>query len=107
MVSELCGHLSVRGGQGRRRGQGSSFEASSAVTLSSSDWMAAALLPDAAVFSVGCQSEGQLPCGDVRAVSHLSVVQDLGILPVTGPSNMFTYVLADALVQWLRRRPRS
>ena len=28
-------------------------------------------------------------------------------LPVTGPSNMFTYVLADALVQWLRRRPRS
>ena len=24
-----------------------------------------------------------------------------GMLPVTGPSNMFTYVLADALVQWL------
>ena len=23
------------------------------------------------------------------------------MLPVTGPSNMFTYVLADALVQWL------
>ena len=29
----------------------SSFEASSAVTLSSRDWMAAALLPDAAVFT--------------------------------------------------------
>ena len=29
------------------------------------------------------------------------------MLPVTGPSNMFTYVFADALVQWLRRRPRS
>ena len=27
--------------------------------------------------SVRRQSEGQLPCGDVRAVSHLSVVQDL------------------------------
>ena len=49
----------------------SSFEASSAVTLSSRDWMAAALLPDAAVFTA------RLPCGDVRAVSHLSVVQDL------------------------------
>ena len=44
----------------------SSFEASSAVTWSSRDWMAAALLP-----------EGQLSCCDVRAVSHLSVVQDL------------------------------
>ena len=47
--------------------------------------MAAALLPEAAVFtaasvshlSVGSQSEGQLSCCDVRAVSHLSVVQDL------------------------------
>ena len=29
----------------------SSFDASSAVTLSSRDWMAAALLPDAAVFT--------------------------------------------------------
>ena len=29
----------------------SSFEASSAVTRSSSDWMAAALLPEAAVFT--------------------------------------------------------
>ena len=58
----------------------SSLEASSAVTLSSRDWMAAALLPDAAVFrdlSVRGESQGQLPCGDVRAVSHLSVVQDL------------------------------
>ena len=27
--------------------------------------------------SVGRQSQGQLPCGDVRAVSYLSVVQDL------------------------------
>ena len=26
---------------------------------------------------VGRQSQGQLPCGDVRAVSYLSVVQDL------------------------------
>ena len=44
----------------------SSFEASSAVTRASRDWMAAALLPDAAVFtarSVTC--------------AHLSVVQDL------------------------------
>ena len=57
----------------------SSFDASSAVTRSSSDWMAAALLPEAAVFTacVGRQSKGQLPCGDVRAVSYLSVVQDL------------------------------
>ena len=30
---------------------------------------------------VGRQSEGQLPCGDVRAVSHLSVVQDLRDVP--------------------------
>ena len=29
------------------------------------------------------------------------------MLPVTGPSNIFTYVFADALVQWLRRRPRT
>ena len=49
--------------------------------------------------SVGRQSEGQLPCGDVRAVSS-------GMLPVTGPSNMFTYVFADALVQWLFRKAR-
>ena len=62
----------------------SSFDASSAVTLSSRDWMAAALLPAAAVFtarsvylSVRRESQGKLPCGDVRAVSHLSVVQDL------------------------------
>ena len=27
--------------------------------------------------SVRRESQGQLPCGDVRAVSHLSVVQDL------------------------------
>ena len=27
--------------------------------------------------SVRGESQGQLPCGDVRAVSHLSVVQDL------------------------------
>ena len=66
----------------------SSFEASSAVTLSSRNWMAAALLPDAAAVT-----------------SPLS--RTSRILPVTGPSNMFTYVLADALVQWLRRRPRS
>ena len=55
---------------------------------------------------VGRQSKGQLPCGDVRTVtSPLSRIS--GMLPVTGPSNMFTYVFADALVQWLRRRPRS
>ena len=65
VVSELCSAamllpcaLPVRGGQGRRRGQGAIAgasallsEASSAVTLSSRDWMAAALLPDAAVFT--------------------------------------------------------
>ena len=63
----------------------SSFEASSAVTLSSRDWMAAALLPEGcrvhrqvSHLSVGSQSEGQLSCCDVRAVSDLSVVQDLG-----------------------------
>ena len=33
----------------------SSFDASSAVTLSSRDWMAAALLPDAAVFTARSQ----------------------------------------------------
>ena len=61
----------------------SSFEASSAVTRSSRDWMAAALLPGCRVhrqvsyLSIGRQSEGQLSCCDVRAVSHLSVVQDL------------------------------
>ena len=57
----------------------SSFEASSAVTRSSRDWMAAALLPEAAVFTARSvsQSKGQLSCCDVRAVSHLSVVQDL------------------------------
>ena len=41
-----------------------------------------ALLPAAAVFTArsvtgAYGSQGQLPCGDVRAVSHLSVVQDL------------------------------
>ena len=35
------------------------------------DWTAFAYL------CVGRQSQGQLPCGDVRAVSYLSVVQDL------------------------------
>ena len=59
----------------------SSLEASSAVTLSSRDWMAAALLRrvhrQVRYLSIGRQSEGQLPCCDVRAVSHLSVVQDL------------------------------
>ena len=40
--------------------------------------LAAALLPDAAVVChVGRQSDGQLPCGDVCAFRHLSVVQDL------------------------------
>ena len=29
------------------------------------------------------------------------------MLPVTGPSNIFTYVFADALVQWPRCRPRN
>ena len=49
----LCSHLPVRGGQGCCRASAllSSFEASSAVTRSSRDWMAAALLPDAAVFT--------------------------------------------------------
>ena len=76
----------------------SSFEASSAVTRSSRDWVAAALLPEAAVFtarsvylSIGRQSEGHLSCCDARAVSHLSVVQTSGMLPVTGPSNMFSW----------------
>ena len=87
----MRGHLPVRGGQGLAVARGaiagasallSSFDASSAVTLSSRDWTAAALLPDAAVcqvryLSVRGQSEGQLSCCDVRAVSHLSVVQDL------------------------------
>ena len=41
--------------------------------------------------SIGRQSKGQLSCCDVRAVSHLPVVQDLRDVPVTGPSNMFTY----------------
>ena len=56
-AASVRGHLSVRGGQGRRCGQRrscallSSFEASSAVTLSSRDWMADALLPGAAVFT--------------------------------------------------------
>ena len=59
-AASVRGHLSVRGGQGRRRGQrrncrrqraAVSFEASSAVTLSSRDWMAAALLPEAVVFT--------------------------------------------------------
>ena len=59
-AASVRGHLPVRGGQGCCRGQGrnrrrqallSSFDASSAVTLSSRDWMAAALLPVAAVFT--------------------------------------------------------
>ena len=50
-AASVRGHLSVRGGQGRASALLSSFEASSAVTLSSRDWMAAALLPDAAVFT--------------------------------------------------------
>ena len=59
----------------------SSFEASSAVTRSSRAWMAAAggcrVHRQVSHLSVGSQSEGQLSCCDVRAVSHLSVVQDL------------------------------
>ena len=57
-AASVRGHLPVRGGQGAAVARGaiagallSSLEASSAVTLSSRDWMAAALLPDAAVFS--------------------------------------------------------
>ena len=53
----------------------SSFEASSAVAWSSRDWMAAARVHrQVSYLSVGRQSEGQLSCCDVRAVSHLSVV---------------------------------
>ena len=72
----------------------SSFEASSAVTRSSRDWMAAGgcrVHRQVSYLSVGRQSEGQLSCCDVRAVSHLSVVQDLrDVARVTGPSNMFS-----------------
>ena len=46
-AASVRGHLPVRGGQGRCRGQ----RRSSAVTRSSRDWMAAALLPEAAVFT--------------------------------------------------------
>ena len=63
----------------------SSFEASSAVTLSSRDWMDGgrvvagrrSVYRQVRYLSVRRESEGQLPCCDVRAVSHLSVVQDL------------------------------
>ena len=63
-AASVRGHLSVRGGQGHRPATAvargaiagasallSSLEASSAVTLSSRDWMGAALLPEAAVFT--------------------------------------------------------
>ena len=43
-AASVRGHLPVRGGQGRRRGKRRN-------TRSSSDWMAAALLPAAAVFT--------------------------------------------------------
>ena len=90
-AASVRGHLSVRGGQGRRRGQKRNCRRQrAAVQL----WQ---LCGDSVVqgldgrcvvagrcsvyrqvhLSVGRQSEGQLPCGDVRAVSHLSVVQDL------------------------------
>ena len=71
-VASVRGHLSVSGGRAAAVARGaiagasallSSFEASSAVTWLSRDWMAAALLPEAAVvshLSVGSQSEGQL-----------------------------------------------
>ena len=60
----------------------SSFEASSAVTrqgLDGSGVVAGGCRVHRQVshLSVGSQSEGQLSCCDVRAVSHLSVVQDL------------------------------
>ena len=58
-AASVRGHLPVRGGQGRRRGQGRNCRrqraavqlGGSAVTLSSRDWMAAALLPAAAMFT--------------------------------------------------------
>ena len=58
----------------------SSFEASSAVTqLDGSGVVAGGCRVHCQVshLSVGSQSEGQLSCCDVRAVSHLPVVQDL------------------------------
>ena len=56
MVSELCSAAmllpcAARGAIAGASALLSSFEASSAVTLSSRDWMAAALLPAAAVFT--------------------------------------------------------
>ena len=73
----------------------SSFEASSAVTLSSRDWMAAALLPEAAVFTAR-RVKARASCPAVTCVPSVTspLSRTSGILPVTGPSNMFTYVLA-------------
>ena len=86
------GHLSVRGGQGRRRGQGAS------ALLSSFDcgWLPRCCrrLP--------CSRPGPL-LARKRAVSYLSVVQDLR--DVAGDRS-FKHVYI-CFRQWLRRRPRS
>ena len=91
-AASVHGHLPVRGGQGRRRGQKRNCRRQRAAVqlgglcgdsvvqgLDGSRVVAGGCRVHRQVryLSVRGESQGQLPCGDVRAVSHLSVVQDL------------------------------
>ena len=82
----MRGHLPVRGSQGRRRGQGRNCRRQrAAVQLEASSAVVVQGLDGRCVVAGGCRVHRQvrysrvrrLPCGDVRAVSYLSVVQDL------------------------------
>ena len=78
-AASVRGHLPVRGGQGRRRGQGRNRRRQRAAVQHGGRVVAGGCRVHRQVryLSVRGESQGQLPCGDVRAVSHLSVVQDL------------------------------
>ena len=92
-AASVRGHLAVRGGQGRRRCQCRNCRRQRAAVQLGGQLCGDSVvqgLDGRRVVAGGCrvhrqvrylgvrrQSEGQLPCGDVRAVSHLSVVQDL------------------------------
>ena len=92
-AASVRGHLPVRGGQGRRRGQGHNCRRQRAAVQLGGQLCGDSVvqgLDGGRVVAGGCrvhrqvrylsvrgESQGQLPCGDVRAVSHLSVVQDL------------------------------
>ena len=74
-AASVRGRLPVRVARAAAVARGAIAGATALLSSLEANWMAAALLPAAAVFTA--RSVRGVPCGDVRAVSRLSVVQDL------------------------------